>query len=109
MLRLPAETYAENVPRLYHPLHPFTADTLHCLGEKLSPTVCKIIPLDDSQTNLCARTLFGEEEDEDELDEAEKAGENREMLSFLNRWLLTLVGSDGNRHFTSGSASFQAR
>ena len=36
MLRLQAEGDTEELPRLHDPLHPFTANTLHSLGEKLS-------------------------------------------------------------------------
>lgn len=39
VLRLRPETNTKIIPRLYHPLYPITAYTLHCVGEELPRTV----------------------------------------------------------------------
>ena len=66
---------------MHHPINANSANTLHCLGKKLSPAVSFTPPPFIYFTAFIklARQLFGEDEDSiDELDDAEKQGENGE-------------------------------
>lgn len=39
MLRLHSQAYSEDVPSMHYPLHTVSADSLHCVGEKLPSAV----------------------------------------------------------------------
>lgn len=82
MFRLYTEANPKVIPCLHYPVDAVTTYSLHCLGQKLSPSVrlraelivCVYVTFD--------RQLFGEDEDGGaELDEAEKQGENGRHLS----------------------------
>jgi hypothetical protein len=68
---------------MHHPINANSANTLHCLGKKLSVAVSFTPPsfIYFAAFNEPTRQLFGEDEDStDELDEAEKQGENGESF-----------------------------
>ena len=79
MLRLCAEADAQDLPSVYHPINPITANTLHRVGEKLSYSVraTRSPHIIHRIHGVLFSQLFGEDEDSGgELDEAEKQGEN---------------------------------
>jgi len=78
VFRLRYQTDPKDFPSLYHSLDALTADSLHCLGQKLSLFV-RLSHNYSSGSLTSNRQLFGEDEDasgEAELSEALQQGEN---------------------------------
>ena len=80
VLRLCTEANAKDVPCVHYSLNPVTAHSLYCLGKELFDSVRIAKPLLISQPKCDFSQLFGEDEEssggEQELDDAEKQGEN---------------------------------